>query len=215
MARVKVEEQDYADNPDEGFPEIVPENVDTSTTGTTKSPFLFSYFQQQQDKDERSKGNYPSTEHSARVGFANVTQIALHNSSTSSHYNRLKQSYSHLNLQNMGNGGPRGSTTSTDALNDTMHFVKGKGVLASHKDLALSPIGGSYPFSVIVTMVVVFFSFTCLIFFSFSFSRSLCSFTSLKSLPKDVNFCKQQHWATLHHLKSTLKRTPKTSILGM
>lgn len=149
-------EQDYDDNPDgDGFPEIVPENLPRQQTvaPAPTSPFFFSVFQQQQQEQQQQQKQYHGREEekehqhleqwgqhvemngtSHRSDRSATTNPPLQASLTSSehHFNRLRKSTSTVAFTSK-------SPTTADALNDTLHHVKGRGFLASTKDVNVSP----------------------------------------------------------------------------
>lgn len=144
MPIVQVEEQDYDDNPDgDGFPEIIAENLphqnlssSPKSTESQKSSFLLSMFQQQQQQHQ--EGRQQTGHQSDKNGNAVGNGSAITTSSSTNHFNRLIKS----STQAAPNGiSTTSSPVSTDELNDTIHFVKGKGVLASMKDVNVSPTG--------------------------------------------------------------------------
>ena len=121
MPLVQGEEHDYVDNPDEGYPKIVPENLpnDQSTSTGGAHSFLFSYFQPQQQ--EQAPPAQPPPE---------VAPVFNPNSSSSNNfYNRIATSSRTM------------EALTFDELNDTRRLVRGKGILASKKDVMVSPSG--------------------------------------------------------------------------
>ena len=199
MPRVQVEEQDYIDNPDDPFPQIVPEN-DIDAYESTSPSYLF-WQQPQQPRqivqpDITNQASNGSGSGGGGGGFMlNGGDVP---NSSANHFNRLAKSSSHVNFAHLNgastsptsptgisgitgtatnmnmntNTGPRRILpTSDDELNDTIHYIKGRGVLASTKDVMVSPVGTYVVVCVVSTIVegVLFMLYSALYHFVFAF----------------------------------------------
>ena len=146
-ARLQVEEHDYIDNPDDGFPEIIPENLPgNQSLGNSFLP-VFSYFQQQQpERQHELQEQAIASPVTLTTTCSEINGGLPENASSQSHYNRLTKSSSMLI-----NASGTAVKPKNDELNDTTHFVRGRGILASKKDIMVPPDGEK--------RIDVFFSF--------------------------------------------------------
>ncbi len=147
MPRVQVEEDDYAftymDHPDHIITEDkqLPEKLPPQQQQQTQQPAILSYFNQQHISNNRTSISPSSTKPTVIPPMGDQNQLT----SAENHYNRLKASSSMLligkSASNLSQSSRQTRLTNSDELNETAHFVRGKGILASKKDVNVPPDG--------------------------------------------------------------------------